>query len=146
MNPLYLDASRYALQLARWAAHYPREAILVVESEVMREAHAASMERIYRFLQVDPTVCPPEVVLNESVPALLSSPRSQRLHGRRSVRCLTAVTPSGVRTAVKGRIRAQEHGRALDATVTPEFFNRVGGKDADIAASELVIGGVFAGP
>jgi hypothetical protein len=124
-NPLYLEASRYALQLGRWAAHYPRESFLVVESDRMRNDQAPTLELIYRFVDVDPTVRLAPVALNESARALRSSPRSQRLNKRRSVRCLVGVTPARVRRTVKARIRAREHAQALAASVTPELRSRL---------------------
>lgn len=51
-NPLYLDASRYALQIEQYLPHYPRERLLIIRSEDMKHARTATLRRIYEFLGV----------------------------------------------------------------------------------------------
>jgi hypothetical protein len=58
-NPIYLAYSRYAMQLERYLEHFPREQLLVVTSEGLREDRAATVRRVYEYLGVDPTLSPP---------------------------------------------------------------------------------------
>ncbi len=51
-DPMYLDASRYALQLDRWDAVVPRERVHTMLSEDLRSDPAAALGRLARFLGV----------------------------------------------------------------------------------------------
>jgi hypothetical protein len=57
-NPVYLDCSKYAMQLQRYLDHFPREQILIVTSEALKFDRRATIERVYDFLGVDPTHLP----------------------------------------------------------------------------------------
>jgi len=57
-NPVYLECSRYAMQLQRYLDHFPREQILVVTSEALKSERRATVERVYEFIGVDPTHLP----------------------------------------------------------------------------------------
>jgi hypothetical protein len=57
-DPIYLDYSRYALQVEQYLEHFPREQLLVVTSEDLRESRDATMRRVYEFIGVDPTLMP----------------------------------------------------------------------------------------
>ena len=50
----YLHMSRYAYQLEQFLEHFPRERILLVLSERLRDARSATMDEIFRFIGVDP--------------------------------------------------------------------------------------------
>lgn len=52
-NDMYLESSRYATHLTRWLEHFPREQLLVLLQEEIREAPRESARAIYRFLGVD---------------------------------------------------------------------------------------------
>lgn len=63
-NPVYLDCSRYAMQLEQYLEHFPREQILVVTSESLRAERAATVKEVYGFLGVD-TGCVPDALATE---------------------------------------------------------------------------------
>lgn len=52
-NPIYLDCSKYAMQLEQYLEHFPREQILIVTSEALRVDRTATVQRVYDFLGVD---------------------------------------------------------------------------------------------
>jgi len=52
-NDMYLESSRYATHLRRWLEHFPREQVLVLLQEEIRESPRESARAIYRFLGVD---------------------------------------------------------------------------------------------
>ena len=58
-NPEYVNTSRYALQIEQYLKHFPRERLLVIKSEDLRDMRAETMRRIYGFLGVDSTYVPP---------------------------------------------------------------------------------------
>lgn len=58
-NPIYLAYSKYGMQLEQYDGHFPREQLLVVTSEGLRHDRAATVERVYGFLGVHPTLSPP---------------------------------------------------------------------------------------
>jgi hypothetical protein len=57
-DPIYLDYSRYALQIEQYLEHFAREQLLVVTSEDLRESRDATMRRVYEFIGVDPALVP----------------------------------------------------------------------------------------
>jgi hypothetical protein len=54
-NPIYLDYSRYAMQLQRYLDHLPREQLLVLRAEDLFRAPLEVLGEVYRFLGVDPS-------------------------------------------------------------------------------------------
>jgi hypothetical protein len=57
-NPVYLNCSRYAMQLERYLEYFPREQILVVTSESLKAHRRRTVQEVYRFLGVDPDFVP----------------------------------------------------------------------------------------
>jgi hypothetical protein len=53
-NPIYLDRSRYAMQLERYLDFFPREQLLVLRAEELFRAPLEVLPRLYGFLGVDP--------------------------------------------------------------------------------------------
>jgi Sulfotransferase domain len=60
-NPIYLDYSRYALQLDRYLEYFPREQILVITAEELRDARRDTIRRVYGFIGVDTDFIPAEL-------------------------------------------------------------------------------------
>jgi Sulfotransferase domain len=97
-NPLYLDASRYAMQLERYLEHFPLDRLLIIRSEDLRNERESTMRRIYRFVGVDDSTLPQleaEVyqtvdrrAFRPSVAAILQVPHARRL---------ARVMPAGLR-------------------------------------------------
>lgn len=54
-RPLYLNVSRYASQIEQFLEHYPRERLLVLTSEDLRDDRHATMRGVFTFLGVDPS-------------------------------------------------------------------------------------------
>lgn len=51
-NPMYLMQSNYAQQLARWLAVFPRDQILVIFQEEIRDDPVIQARNLYRFLGI----------------------------------------------------------------------------------------------
>jgi hypothetical protein len=58
-NPIYIDYSRYALQVEQYLPHFPREQLLIISSEELRHHRASTIRRVYGFLGVDPDYVAP---------------------------------------------------------------------------------------
>ena len=53
-NPLYLDMSRYALQIDQYSRHFDRDQMLVVVSEELRYQRPATLHLVFSHLGVEP--------------------------------------------------------------------------------------------
>jgi hypothetical protein len=53
-EPAFLDFSRYGMQIDGYLEHFARERMLVVSSEALRREPQSVLERVYRFIGVDP--------------------------------------------------------------------------------------------
>jgi len=60
-NPIYVDYSRYALQIEQYFEYFPPEQLLVIRSEGLRSARQPTMERVYTFLGIDETFVSPNL-------------------------------------------------------------------------------------
>lgn len=57
-NPIYVNTSRYAMQIERYLEHFPLDRMLLVSSEALLERRVETMERVYGFVGVDPLLTP----------------------------------------------------------------------------------------
>lgn len=57
-NPAYVEQGRYAANLGRWLAAFPREALLVLIAEELQDDPAAAYEAVCRHLGVAPGAAP----------------------------------------------------------------------------------------
>jgi hypothetical protein len=57
----YIFYSRYDLHLERYRAYFPRQQVLVLLNEDIRNNSLEFMQNVYRFLGVDPTFIPPNL-------------------------------------------------------------------------------------
>jgi hypothetical protein len=60
-NPIYLNYSRYALQIEQYLEYFPREQMLVITAEDLRNHRVMTVKAVYEFLGVDPTLTPTEL-------------------------------------------------------------------------------------
>jgi hypothetical protein len=150
-NRIYLDYSRYALQIERYLRHFPREQLLVITSEDLRAARDVTLRRVYEFIGVDPAFAPADLdrdfyrtrdravrspvplrvrkALKHHLPAVRrfkelegdTLRRLRRLSGR-SGRAM-APAPVDITPELRGRIRAQLAGdvRRLREHLGPGF-------------------------
>ena len=50
---VFVDRSRYFMQVERWLEHFPRERLLVLDQEDLKADRAGTLRRVFRFLGVD---------------------------------------------------------------------------------------------
>jgi hypothetical protein len=60
-NPIYLDYSRYCLQIEQYLEFFPREQLLLLTAENLRNARAQTVCTAYAFLGVDDSFVPAEL-------------------------------------------------------------------------------------
>lgn len=60
-NPIYVDCSRYAMQIEQYLPCFPREQLLVITAENLRSDRSATVRNVYGFLGVDPSYVPPNL-------------------------------------------------------------------------------------
>ncbi len=53
-NLMYIEQSRYATHLRRWLDHFPREQILILLQEDIKQDPRREAHRLYHFLEIDP--------------------------------------------------------------------------------------------
>jgi len=61
LNPIYIDYSRYALQIEQYLRYFPREQLLVFSAEDLRNNRQATVQKVYEFLGVDSDFVPEEL-------------------------------------------------------------------------------------
>jgi hypothetical protein len=57
-DPVYLDTSRYALQIEQYLRHFPPQQLLVITSEALRNNRLQTLSTVYEFLRVQGDVIP----------------------------------------------------------------------------------------
>jgi hypothetical protein len=118
-NPVYLECSRYAMQLEQYLDHFPREQILILTSEALRLDRRATVRQVYEFIGVDPTRVP-EVLDTEFYrtaqrqkypPAVLWARRFAKRH------VLQGRSPRDLVETMLARCSTDDEPRAADGTV-----------------------------
>jgi hypothetical protein len=60
-NSIYTDYSRYALQIDEYLKFFPREQLLIITAEDLRDARQTTVRQVYEFLGVDADFVPSEL-------------------------------------------------------------------------------------
>ncbi len=100
-DPRYLSTSRYGMQLTRYLEHFPREQLLVILSEDLRDARGETLRRVLEHIGAGPE--PPGDLRMEAHGSAgkrqpsAAAVRLGRMPGRRLI-------PRGLRDAVRRRI------------------------------------------
>ena len=55
-EPIYMEYSKYSMQVERFLEHFDESALLIITSEDLREDRKRTIERVFRFVGADPTV------------------------------------------------------------------------------------------
>ena len=141
-DPQYLDVSRYASQLEQWLAHVPREHVLVVTAEALRDDPADLLRRVHRFVGVPDVelaeqrahageeLAPPRRPLARSLKALPGAGRVARL------------LPERVRGAY-GRATTVTLDRDAAALTADQEAELVGRLRPDLVRLREIVGGDF---
>lgn len=109
-TPVYLNCSRYALQLEQYFEHFPRDRVLVVTSEDLRHSRAATMRRVFGFLEVDETFVPDVI---------------EREFYRTEDRAAFSPAAWGVRRTLKRYLPGTKRAKELVDTVAPRMLSGI---------------------
>lgn len=146
-NPIYLDYSRYAMQVEQYLDHFPPEQMLVVTSEALRSDRAPTMARVYRFLGVDPEFVTPVLATEfyrtdqrRSYPPILWSARQlvkRRFpQAKRAKELVDSVASRRSRPAASPRPAGTES-RGTDDVVGDVFGSELRERLADLLAEDV---------
>jgi hypothetical protein len=108
-NPRYIDGSRYAMQIERYLACFPRERLLIIKSNDLKDSRRPTMDRVFQFLEVGPSWAPPNID---------SEYNAASSKGERAVRPAT-------RSIVQA-LRGMPGARALGSVASPALKKRIG--------------------
>jgi hypothetical protein len=110
-NPIYVETSRYGERLREYLEHFPRERIMIVRSEALRDERDQVLRRIYRFIGVDDGWVPTSVEREfyRTADKRVPRPSIQSLRRRPTARRLARRMPSALAKAGR-RLATQEMG------------------------------------
>jgi Sulfotransferase domain len=128
-EPMYLNVSRYAMQLGRYRPTFPLDRVLIVDARDLRLRRAETMRRVFGFLGVDARWVAPTIDRE----FLRTDDRSMKAPSLRLIRRIPRIRT--IATYVPEPIRRLKHGwseglagRPLDrgsATISGELRERL---------------------
>ena len=123
----YVSRSRYAMQIDRWLAHYPRENLLLITTEDLRSNRQETLRRVFEFIGVDGDFVPPHVNRehNRRQDLRVDRPVIQRLRGTAVQKAARRLVPAELRHRV-WRLGSTESAPAVTAAaISPETEARL---------------------
>ena len=104
-NEIYLDTSRYAMQLEQYLDLVPRERILIITTDSLATDRIQTMRKVFAFIGVDPDRGPDafEVEFNRTDSLRVPRPAFERLSAIPLADKLVALLPMKVRREIKSR-------------------------------------------
>lgn len=123
----YVSRSRYAMQIDRWLAHYPRENLLLLTTEELRDNRQQSLRRVYEFIGVDGDFVPPHINRehNRRQDLRADRPFVQRLRGTAVQKAARQLLPAGVRQRVWRLASTESTPAVTAATISPDVEARL---------------------
>ena len=101
-DPKYVNYSRYAYQIDQYLECFPREQLLVVTTEDLRDHRVATLSQVYGFLGVDTAWVPPNVAKVHGATRDRETRRlARRLRRLPGYRVGARMAPAGVRAAYR---------------------------------------------
>ncbi|MGH2572643.1 MAG: sulfotransferase family protein [Actinomycetota bacterium] len=145
-HPDYVAYSRYAPQIDPYLDWFPRDRLLVVTAEDLRNQRRRTLTRIFQFLGVDPSLMPPGVeVEHNTTDRREPRPFARRLRRLTGYRRIARVVPRGMKSAywrVAKRERGSQNGSAFPGDVRRELELRLA---EDVVRLRDVLGEQFHG-
>ncbi|MBA2525286.1 MAG: sulfotransferase [Pyrinomonadaceae bacterium] len=122
----YICRSLYFMQASRWLERFPRDRLLVLAFEDLRDRPVETLRRAFRFLEVDETFMSDEFHRNANPSSQRLEPkpsmaRLERLRRRRGARKRTIAPRQLVPARARGALRAAWRGAAMRSTDRPEL-------------------------
>jgi len=85
-NPMYVDLSRYALQIEQYLDYFDRDRLLILDLRELRDDRLQTMRRVFEFLGVESSYVPRRLDLRHNVSAARSRYRRAVLRLRKETR------------------------------------------------------------
>jgi hypothetical protein len=123
-DPVYLDYSRYAMQIEQYLEHFPREQLLVIRSEDLRGSRESTVRKVYEFIGVDPEFAPADL---------------DRDFYQTKDRAARSPIPLPVRKTLKHRFPATRRFKELENNTLGAIRRITGSKGSRTAPPALVI-------
>lgn len=149
-EPMYLNISRYALQLEQYALHFARSQLLVIESNDLRQDRPAVLRQVFGFLGVDEGWLPPtlEREFYRSADRRMKAPLVRRMRRVPHIREIAMHIPQPVKN-LKHSLTARLATEELDVrrgTIPAELDARLQESlRADVVRLRQYLGGDFDG-
>jgi hypothetical protein len=118
-NAMYLDCSLYAMQIEQYLDTFPRERLLIIKSEGLKEARPATLRRVCEFLGVERNWVPTSMDGELNVGRQVRTPR--KIHPR-----LTRIPGYKVLSSVAPPLMKQWKRRLTTRQVGPSYHLPVG--------------------
>ena len=101
-DPKYVNYSRYAYQIDQYLECFPREQLLVVTTEDLRDHRVATLSQVYGFLGVDTAWVPPNVAkVHGATRDRERRPLARKLRRLPGYRVGVRMAPAGVKAAYR---------------------------------------------
>ncbi|MGH2664000.1 MAG: sulfotransferase family protein [Actinomycetota bacterium] len=123
-HPDYVDYSRYASQIDRCLDWFPKDRLLVVTSEDLRDDRKRTVGRVFRFLGVDPDWVSPGIDAHHNVTDRREPrPFARRLRRVVGYRRIARGVPPAVRSAYR-RVARRKRGAGNGSDLIPADVRR----------------------
>ena len=127
-DPSYCDFSRYAMQIEQYLGYFPRDRLLVIRSEDLREDRERTLRRVLSFIGVDDRWVPP--TLQREFHRTAETQHHRRIdHALRRApgyRALASIAPSSVkRLKARWMTRAAPNKPTLSEEVQMQLRERL---------------------
>ena len=123
-NPIYLDYSRYWLQIEQYLACFSDEQLLVTTAEQLRHDRASLLRRVYTFLGVDADFVPPDI---------------DREFYRTQEKPVRSVVPLQVRKSLKRHFPSTKRLKELEANTVRQLDRLRGRSGVERPAAAFVV-------
>jgi hypothetical protein len=125
--PRYLLTSSYAYQAERFLRHFPQDRLLIVQTERLRAEQAATLDRIFEFLGVEPGYRGSALVreFNPNEGVAVPRPAMRRVVGVRGMHRVQHAIPLELRHRLRPLTRVAPHAPELPPELTTELHDRL---------------------
>lgn len=125
-NSIYLDYSRYAMQIEQYLEHFPREQLLVTTAEALRDDRDTVVRAVYEFLGVDPEIRPADL---------------DREFYKSADKPARSLLPIGLKKTLKTRLPSTKRFKELETKVVRRLDKVRGRTEEDKALNPVTVVG-----
>jgi len=123
-NGIYLDYSRYAMQIEQYLEHFPREQLLVTTAEALRDDRDTVVRTVYEFLGVDAEIRPDDL---------------DREFYKSADKPARSLLPIGLKKTLKSRFPSTKRFKELESNVVRRLDKVRGRTEEDKAQNPVTV-------